>query len=335
VEDILNIAKLDAGEYEFEDQQMSLPETIRDIVALYRVPAQAKGVTLETVVEPSIPEPIIGDRERLKQILGNLVSNAVKYTDEGAVTIHAAVERTAPWMLAITVRDTGIGIALEDQPRLFKLFEQLDSSYAKRHSGTGLGLAITKRLVESTGGSIHFESSPGIGTAFTVRLPLILPLEVENTAVAKTTTEIRDTSSARPSEASQPVRRPRVLLAEDEPINAAILTRSLESIDAVVAHAENGQEVLDQLGAFRPDIIIMDAQMPEMSGVEATWRIRSLPSPQADVPIVGLTAYSHERDIQALLDAGMDECHTKPIELAVLQETLYRHLPGLFKQQVG
>ncbi|MFW6213441.1 MAG: ATP-binding protein, partial [Spirochaetota bacterium] len=286
-------------------------------------------------IDPGTPDQVVGDRERIKQILGNLVSNAVKYTERGSVSVDVAGERSSPWQLVLTVRDTGIGIAVEDQPRLFRLFEQLDSSYAKRHFGTGLGLALTKRLVESAGGSIHVESSPGVGTSFTVRVPLILPLELPTDSSTVSKQGATPTAKAAATRGVQTKRPPRVLVAEDEPINATILQRSLESIDVVVCQAENGREAIGRLSEFEPDIIIMDAQMPEMSGVEATWHIRSLPPPLGTIPIIGLTAYSHDHDVQNLLDAGMNECHTKPLDLKVLEKTLHRHLPGLFQEQVS
>ena len=321
VDDLLNISKIDAGGYEFENEAMSIGELLADVESLYGVSAKQKGLTLSVQVAEEVPDIILSDRERLKQILGNLVSNAVKYTEGGSVVVTVAAG--APRELRISVQDTGIGIPPEDQPRLFQLFEQLDSSYAKRYYGTGLGLAITKRLVESAGGSIDLESEPGVGTTFVVTLPVAVPDTADVDFGADTPT----TRNAPASPRRPPSGEIRILLAEDEFVNARIMVKQLESRGATVIHVRDGSEVLERLPQVVPDLIVMDAQMPGMSGVEATERIRSSDGPFRDIPIVGVTAYSHQADIDQLLAAGMNECYTKPLESSQLDELLERYLP--------
>jgi signal transduction histidine kinase/ActR/RegA family two-component response regulator len=332
VDDILNISKLNENGYVFLEEPVNLKVLIEELTQMYSISAQKKDLEFTWHVG-EIPELIIGDAGRIKQILGNLVSNAIKYTNSGSVSITARRAPSARDELVIRVSDTGVGISEEDRSRLFRVFEQLDSSYTKRHSGTGLGLAITRRLVETMNGRITVESVPGEGSTFSVSFPFVEPF-LKAPCLEQPANIEREPAPRSAGEEKIMEVRMRVLLAEDDAVNALIMTRALESLGAEVCHAANGKEVLEKMLSFEPQLILMDAQMPEMSGVDATRHIRAAET-DGRVPIVGLTAYSHPADIDALLSAGMDECFTKPIELEQLKAALLRYLPGLFKAAAG
>jgi CheY-like chemotaxis protein len=258
-----------------------------------------------------VPRMVHGDPDRIEQIVSNLFSNAIKFTDQGFVTLSVYAARTSTNYvdLRISVADTGIGIPVEKQSKLFQSFSQLDPSYSKRHRGAGLGLAISRHLAEMMGGSIDLQSRPGKGAAFTFaarffkgRPEAILPAELSPTLAAPQ----------------------RILLAEDNPVNRIFLCRFLEREGHTVATAGDGNEVLAMLGREQFDMVLMDIQMPEMDGLEATRIIRSAFRTGIDpgVSIIALTAYAMKGDREKFLDAGMDGYVTKPVDFLELNRAI-------------
>jgi CheY-like chemotaxis protein len=258
---------------------------------------------------------VIGDKQHLQQILRNLIGNAVKFSPGAtvSVTVRPSSRREATSSYyAFVVDDTGIGISKEALPRIFDSFYQADSGYAKEHKGTGLGLGITKQLVELLGGTIAAESEPGKGSRFTVEIPFA-PLEESDPREP-----VAESPPSLPDVASDEVPRLNVLLAEDNSINRLYLEDFLRREGHTVQTAVNGQEAVDRAKSQRYDVILMDIQMPLLDGVEATRLIREF----SKLPIIALTAYAQQKELEHFLAAGMTATVTKPVDERSLRETL-------------
>ncbi len=300
--DLLDSAKIESGKLELEAAPFSLRRMLDQTTRVLSVRASEKGLCYCCHVPEEIPDGVIGDRMRLQQVLLNLGSNAIKFTDRGDVEV---VVRNLPHegeaCLEFAVRDTGIGIPPSAQARLFQPFQQADVSMTRRFGGTGLGLSISKSLVEIMGGRIRVESEVGKGSTFyfTVRLPLATgPLpELEPAA----------------SPPARALRQLRILLVEDNPANQKLATYILHDRGHVVEVAADGQEALRLAEQSRHDVILMDLQMPGMDGLEATAAIRNRDIGGSRVPIIAMTAHAMESDRQRCLDAGMDGYLSKPI----------------------
>lgn len=302
--DVLDYSKLGAGMVEIEHVPFDLARTAAAVRDLLLPRAEQKGVAIEITFDPAMPRMVIGDPSRVRQVLMNLIGNAVKFTEQGQVSVgFERVERRPDQRIvcACVVRDTGIGIAPEKLPRLFEAFAQADESISRRYGGTGLGLAISKRLVEAMGGGINVESRPGVGSAFrfTIELSEAAGDQVEGGA------------------ASDPIARfdrpPRILLAEDNRTNQMVMLAVLERLGCHVVIAETGREALERVRADPPDLVLMDVSMPEMDGLQATKAIRALPEPAARVPIIALTGNVMRRHQEACIAAGMDAFLSKPV----------------------
>ncbi|MEQ9500199.1 MAG: ATP-binding protein [Deltaproteobacteria bacterium] len=314
INDILDFSKIEAGKIEFEVRTLSIPNTVQRATGLFRHLAEDRGLTVETHVDADVPAHVAGDSTRLEQILTNLCSNALKFTERGGVTVTVRRE-AAPGeaaLLRFEVADTGIGIAPEARDRLFKPFSQADESTTRKYGGTGLGLAICKRLVEGMGGEIGVESELGVGTTFwfTARLDV-----AEAPAARSEATEV----SAAPDG-----QRGRLLLAEDNAVNRLVASRMLERLGYEVDMVVNGLEAVRALEAGDYAVVLMDCQMPVLDGFEATARIRALGGPRGSVHVIALTANAMVGDRERCLDAGMDDYLTKPLRLAELEATLAR-----------
>ena len=327
--DILDLSKIEAERLTLTHQAFNFGGVVKTLVGVLGEQATAKGVCLSVKADMRLAEiPMLGDPLRLKEILINLVGNAIKFTHQGDVGVTASIASESEQNLVaqVEVSDTGIGIAPEIMPRLFHPFEQGDGSTTRKYGGTGLGLAITKRLVEMMGGTITVSSQIGQGTTivFTVRLD-----KSAHTGVVPTTLpgvhhdeflRIR-----RPQEAA--FQHARVLIAEDEPINREVIQEILGDEGVTVDIAEDGQAAVHLAQAGIYDLVLMDMKMPHLDGPAATRAIRQLPG-WSEIPIIALTANVFLEDRQCCLDAGMDDFLTKPVDPDVLVAALAKWLPS-------
>jgi signal transduction histidine kinase/CheY-like chemotaxis protein len=328
INDILDLSKVEAGKMELERVFCSPVQIGEDAVSLMRVRAIEKGLSLDARYEFPLPEAILVDPARVRQILVNLLGNAVKFTSRGRVEIVLRCAADIPAgraTIAFDVKDTGIGMTPEQVGRLFQPFAQADSSTTRQYGGTGLGLAISKRLAETMGGDIQVTSRPGEGSTFTFTMETELASPVH---MLNNISEVAEQASHRPqSTSTAAVRlRGRVLLAEDGPDNQKLISMILRKAGAEVDLAVNGLEAVEKalaaLSAQTPyDAILMDMQMPEMDGYEATDRLRQA---GYDKPIIALTAHAMMGDRQKCLAAGCDDYATKPVDRVTLLTTLAR-----------
>ncbi|QJT09131.1 PAS domain-containing sensor histidine kinase [Oceanidesulfovibrio marinus] len=315
--DILDISRIEAGKFELVDEPFSMDEVIAPVVDTYSKEAAAKGLAFRCEVAPNVPPELEGDPVRLRQILFNLVGNAVKYTETGEVLLqvsalpHAANPSRIP--LHFVVHDTGIGIPDQKMNEIFETFTQVDSSYSRRFGGVGLGLAIVKRLVGMMDGSLAMDSEPGRGTDAHVTLYLRSSARAE---AAQPT----PAASAEPL----PCRPLRVLVVEDETVNRFYAVRMLEKLGHETIEAADGESALEKLAREKFDVVLMDIQMPRLDGVSATRRIREDTSGDfdPDIPIIAMTAYAMPGDEEEFKSAGMDDYLAKPVEAEALAEAL-------------
>ncbi|MDX2018198.1 MAG: response regulator [Planctomycetota bacterium] len=312
--DILDLSKIESGRMSIETLECAPGAVVAEVLSLMRVPAAEKGLELRACVEGDIPSRVMTDPVRLRQILMNLTGNAVKFTEHGSVTIIA---RERAGVLSFEVRDTGIGMNAEQISRLFRPFTQADASTTRRFGGTGLGLAISKRLAEMLGGTIHAQSAPGLGSAFTLE---IRPGIVEGAGARSGRTSNLDAiESERPAAWDEVRLSGRVLVVDDGADNRLLLQTILESLGLTVDTAENGQEALDAMARGRYDAVLMDMQMPVMDGLTA---VRALRARGERTPIIAATAHAMREELDRCLHAGCDDSVTKPID----PETLVRVL---------
>jgi signal transduction histidine kinase len=306
--DILDFSKSEAGRMTLTATSVSIRDIVADVVQILRHNATSKGIELAGACDRWVPRALLLDGGRLRQILVNLVGNAVKFTDEGRVTIRVGSEDTAKdaVRLTITVADTGIGLTPEACSRLFERFWQADGSNSRRGSGTGLGLAISKQLVDLMGGAIEVTSQVGRGSTFTVTIPASRTTSTEAGLEAGATAPDIDYRGAV------------ALVVEDHPINQRVTAHMLERLGCSVAVAASGDEALTMVSAQRFDLIIMDCQMPGMDGYEATRRIRASIGPNAEAPILAFTASAMPGDRERCIAAGMDGFLKKPAQRADL-----------------
>jgi signal transduction histidine kinase/DNA-binding NarL/FixJ family response regulator len=317
--DILDLSKLDTGKLEFEHVPFSIESVIDNTKSIVALRAAEKGLTLSVDIDSSLPKALVGDPSRVRQIVLNLASNAVKFTPAGDIVISArCVERNASSAtVRIAVKDSGIGIAADRVARLFSDFVQADASIHRKYGGTGLGLAICKRLVDQMGGTIAVESAPGQGSTFWFQVSMALAelSDLEQPGAAEAALGFGEVLGR--------LGRPlRVLIAEDNATNQLVVTRMLREYDIDLRIAQNGVEALAQATQGGFDAIFMDMRMPEMDGLEATRAIRAHGGALAAVPIIALTANAFADDIKACRDAGMNDFVAKPIRKRLLVETL-------------
>ncbi len=321
LDDILDFSKIEAGKVFIEDEPFSVAETVTDVVELHRPRLEAKKLSLKLSVADDLPPILIGDQLRLKQVLSNLLANAIKFTEDGQIGVSVRVEArsTDAAKLRFTVHDTGVGLQPDLARIIFEPFTQADASITRRFGGTGLGLAICKQLVEMMGGRIWYEPNlPAAGSCFhfTTRLPLPAAASGdESRAVEQPAVGIG------PSTASL-----RILVAEDDPLNRMLISQVLSKLGHRTQLAANGREAIDLANREPYDLILMDVSMPEMDGLTASRQIRSLNEahPNRTVPIVALTAHALEEDRTQFLAAGMTDILTKPFSIDNLRATLDR-----------
>ena len=313
--DILDISKIEAGRIEIHPGVFSIRRSIEEVFQLVRPSAREKGLELSWTVSAPTPDALFADPLRVRQVLTNLLGNAVKFTERGRVELRAESRPNGAdgVLLDIEVIDTGIGISPEAQQVIFESFRQADSSTTRCYGGTGLGLTIAQHLITLMGGTIQVESAPGQGSTFRLTIPcLVAPQAASAPAPA--------ISAAQPA----PVKKLRILVAEDNPVNQRLAKRLLEKRGHSVQVVADGRQAVEEASMAQPfDVILMDIQMPAMDGLEATRAIRKMPNPQrSSVPIVAMTAFAMTADRDRCLAAGMNQHLTKPIDAAQLYATI-------------
>jgi len=322
--DILDLSKVEARKLDLNPEEFRLREMMNDTVRLLMSRARENGLELTCHVEDAVPDVLVGDDMRLRQVLLNLVGNALKFTEQGEVEVRVALESRSKGNVELhfVVRDTGIGIAPEKQKLIFEAFAQADGSMTRRFGGTGLGLTISSRLVELMGGHMWLESAPREGSRFHFTAVLAMP---SSKVVHIRRMRLAATASGRHN---NDLRRLQILLAEDNPINQKVAVRILQKHGHHVEVASSGREALSALERSSFDLVLMDVQMPDLNGLEATAAIRANESSTGEhLPIIALTAGVMEGDREKCLAAGMDDFMAKPFQTDVLMNILQAHAP--------
>ncbi|MEO5329218.1 MAG: ATP-binding protein [Magnetococcus sp. THC-1_WYH] len=320
IDDILDLSKVEAGMLTLQHRPFSLHPLFQSVHNLMRTKAAEKAIDLQMVIAPTVPPSFIGDSGRLHQVVLNLVGNAIKFTEQGRVHVHAYTEegKTEPYWLHIEITDTGIGIDDSVKESLFHPFTQGGEHISRRYGGTGLGLAISKSLLTAMGGDIGLESKPGQGSRFWIRLPL-------------ETGDDHGETMAYPTPWSPLTQPMRILLVEDEPTNQQVALGMLEHLGAQATLASWGHEALEKIQADHFDLVLMDIRLPDLDGLEVTRAIRGITDQtKATVPIIALTSCAMKSEVDRCYMAGMDGFLAKPIlfeKLAQLLHTLAKKEP--------
>jgi signal transduction histidine kinase/CheY-like chemotaxis protein/HPt (histidine-containing phosphotransfer) domain-containing protein len=315
INDILDHSKIDAGHMTLEEAPFSPGEAAAEVVSLMQEAARAKGLRLEAQIDGPVSERVIGDPMRLRQVLINLVSNAIKFTSTGGVTL--GLRATHPGgAITFSVVDTGVGMDEAMRARLFKPFSQGDSSISRRFGGTGLGLSISQRLVKLMGGAISVDSAPGRGTAFAFTLPL--------PSTTRPTTSIQRTVPI----VQVPRLRGRVLVVDDREVNRQVAMAMVRRLGVEVEEATDGRAALERLATAGIDLVLMDCQMPELDGAATTAELRLRENGRRHLPVIALSAAVTPADRERCRQSGMDGFLGKPIRLDQLANELARFLPG-------
>ncbi len=315
--DILDLSKIEAGKVEIESTPFDLTELVHSIEAAFSLKAEEKGLRFTLEIDDAAPRLLVGDVTRVRQVINNLISNAIKFTDAGHVALRAAVNAPAgdgAAQLEIVVEDTGPGMPQEAIDRLFTPFTQADQSVNRRHGGTGLGLAISRELAVLMGGDIAVDSRPGEGSRFTARMAVM--------CAAERRAARRDVEGAGPAAIN--LQGVRILIVEDQLVNRAVLEALLEPLGPTLVFADHGGEALAAWADADFDVIIMDIQMPVMDGVEATKEIRrrEASGERTRTPIIALTANVMAHQIREYAASGMDGFVGKPVNRAELLKAL-------------
>lgn len=324
ISDGLDFTKIEAGELIVDSSPMDLEGVIRDLSDVYKEVAASKGITFHDVTSGLKVKHILCDRNRLTQILNNLLGNACKFTQDGSVvfTVASNEQPNGKTHLSFLVEDTGVGISKEDLKYIFSPFKQIQNSSRGIQSGTGLGLAISNRLAELMSGEIRVESNPGKGSQFSLFL---------ETPIAKDYEPLTQSQSLQTIQWKRP---PQILLAEDNAINREVAIENLQLLGCNTVSVENGRQAVELSKSQDFDLILMDCQMPEMDGYEATRKIRSLEIGPPVKIIIALTANITEQDRKKCFDAGMDDYMGKPYKIEMLRRLLCKWLDSILAKQV-
>ncbi|MDX6462272.1 MAG: hypothetical protein QOE55_5969 [Acidobacteriaceae bacterium] len=330
INDVLDFSKIEAGKLDLESIEFQLREGIAPSIGMLAVRAQQKGLALTCNIRSEVPDSVIGDLSRLRQIIVNLIGNAIKFTESGAVGLSVGVDSRTPVELRLhfVVTDTGVGIAPEKQKLIFEAFSQADGSTARKFGGTGLGLSICSHLVELMGGKIWVESTLGQGSSFhfTAALGAVNPVPETGSAAAPAQAAVvcapvPELASAAPSPKEK--KQLRILLAEDNAVNQRIACHVLEKQGHRVMVAADGRQALSALDQAPFDVVLMDVQMPEMDGFETTGAIRARERGTGmHLPIIAMTAHAMQGDRERCIAAGMDSYISKPLDIKELIELL-------------
>lgn len=315
VNDVLDYSRIEAGGFELDPTPFSLGDLVRRTVEIVRSAAIEKGLTIECNIADPLPAQLVGDASRIRQILLNLLGNAIKFTANGAIRVDLSARPFAPgnWQVTLAVSDSGIGIPAAMRDRLFKRFSQVDQSIARRFGGSGLGLAICERLVTAMAGTVTVESEEGRGSCFKVSMSL--PEAPADEASGRPATGLSSTVPATPRD---------ILLAEDIELNQVLAVAFLERMGHRVEVVGDGAQAVEAAQRGYHDLILMDIQMPVMDGVEAARRLRALGGRFATLPIIAMTANVLPDEVAHFRSAGMDAHIAKPIDPEVLADTIDR-----------
>lgn len=327
--DILDLSKVEAGKLELNHAEVMPEQIMRETLALFGELAQSKGLQIHADWQGPVQQRYWSDPTRLRQMLSNLVNNAIKFTDQGMIRIECSAIATKENMAMLTfaVTDSGIGIAKDKQALLFMPFSQVDSSASRKFSGTGLGLSIVSKLARLMGGEAGVESSPGHGSRFWFSVKVAtLPAETDSNA----SNQADSSETACPEASNTDIQPARVLIVEDNAINRKVLASQLGKLGVQVESSENGQEAVTAIeSGLAPDLVLMDCRMPIMDGFDATQRIRlwESQSGRARLPIIAVTANAFMDDRERCLAVGMDDFLAKPVSLNDLRDKLAQWLP--------
>ncbi len=338
INELLDLSKIEAGKMELETVPFDFLQTIENAVTLLRIRAQEKGLSLEIQTSDTIPQQVMGDNNRLRQVVLNLVSNAIKFTNEGSVTVSVVLENLVDGnaVLKVAVIDTGIGIDQSEVQRLFDKFHQVDASTSRKYGGTGLGLFICRQLIALMGGKIGVETQEGKGCTFwfTLSLPVVeapvthLSVSLPQLQLPETVsfTPVLESTSAPPA-ADLPQPTHHILLVEDDKINQIVAKMTLEELGCQLDIANNGKEAVDMVADGHYDLVLMDVHMPVLDGYAATQRIRQREvGTNTHLPIVAMTADVITSDLDKCVEVGMDDALAKPVAKATLEEMLDKWL---------
>ncbi len=298
INDILDFSRIESGKMELHEEALNISSCVAAATRLFSAVAEQKDLNLKLNIDSNIPDYIQADSLRIKQILSNLISNAIKFTDAGSILVKASMDNDN---ILIEVIDSGIGIEQQQQAFLFEAFTQIDDELYKDHAGTGLGLAISKKLIEMMGGEIGVKSEHGHGANFWIRLPVKV---VSRPALPPQTEQQAKTIQLTGAH---------ILVVDDNAINRKLISTMLGKQGIQVSEAKDGFDALKIIQKINFSLILMDIRMPEIDGMEVTKKIRHQHNPNQHTPIVALTAHALPHERQTFLDAGMDDCITKPV----------------------
>jgi signal transduction histidine kinase/ActR/RegA family two-component response regulator len=323
--DLLDFSRIEAGKLLLDQSDYDPRDVVERAVALARLSPQGQRLSITTEIAPDMPALVRGAPDRLRQVLFNLVSNAVKFTKEGGAVHVGGTSTSVPtgYQLRFEIIDTGIGIAPDVQARLFTPFTQADSSHARRYGGTGLGLAIAKQLVELMGGTLGVQSTEGQGSTFWFTVLVQHPKSCQSTQEHEAPASERSPLSGSSTRAYAPI-----LLAEDNPINQTLALAQLRKLGYEADVVANGREAIAAVTNGTYGLVLMDCQMPEMDGFEATASIRARERGETRLPIIALTANATDGDRERCIEAGMDDYLAKPVKLDTLRAVLEHWLPA-------
>jgi CheY-like chemotaxis protein/two-component sensor histidine kinase len=316
INDILDLSKIEAHRLELIQEPFSLRELQQQVSELFQLSIEAKKLAYVVDIDPNLPDGVVGDSLRLGQVLNNLVGNAVKFTEAGGIIVKVRQEERLDTMVSIcfSVTDTGIGISPDQAGQLFQPFSQADSSIARKFGGTGLGLSISRQLVELMGGTITLSSTKGKGSSFSFTIRFLMQDKTDRQQPAERPVSLY--------ERARPMHGAEILLVEDNEVNRYAAQELLEKAGLAVTAVTHGGDALKALQKQRFHAVLMDMQMPEMDGIQATRLIRRLPN-GANIPIIALTGAASESDRESCIAAGMNDHIGKPINaLELLQKLL-------------